>query len=298
MPDSGQPTTTRRTLLRVGAAAPAAYAAANLVSSSPAAAKSRSNAFGDLERAYETTIGVVAWNVRTGKRITHRPDKRFAICSVFKAVVAAAVLRDHDRAGETLDRRVYYPHRDVLEYAPVTGEHVKDGMLVRELCEAAITLSDNTAGNLLLREVGGPRGLTAFVRSIGDRTTRLDRWEEALNTARPGDLRDTTTPRAIARTYKRLLVGDALNHRDRRQLREWMFANQTSRFADSLPDGWRLADKTGAGAYASTNDVGVAWNPAGEPIVIAALTRRDEQDAETPDGLFSDIAQVIVERLG
>ena len=291
-------TTTRRTLLRAGAAAPVAYAAGNLLSSPPASGSSRSKAIAELERTYDTTIGVAAWNVRTGERLMHRGRTRFAMCSVFKALVSAAVLRDQN--GEALDRRVFYPRRDVLEYAPVTSKHVKDGMLVRELCEAALTVSDNTAANLLLREVGGPRGLTDFVRSLGDRVTRLDRWETALNSAEPGDPRDTTSPYSIATLMVRLLVERALNHRDRSLLREWMLANETSddKFRAGLPSGWRLADKTGSGSYGTNNDVGVAWSPSGDPVVIAALTRRDEQDAETDPAVLADIAALAAKRLG
>lgn len=300
MPNPMSTSPTRRTLLRAGAAAPVAYAAGNLMTSASASGTSRSKAIAELERTYDTTIGVAAWNVRTGERILHRERTRFAMCSVFKALVTAAVLRDHDRHGETLDRRVFYPRRDVLEYAPVTRKHVKDGMLVRELCEAAITISDNTAANLLLREVGGPLGLTDFVQSLGDRVTRLDRWETALNSAEPGDPRDTTSPYAIATLMQQLVVEHALNHRDRNLLRDWMLANETSddKFRAGLPPGWRLADKTGSGSYGSSNDVGVAWSPSGDPVVIAALTRRDEQDAETDPAVLADIAAHVAKRLG
>ena len=292
---------TRRTLLRAGAAAPVAYAAGSLLSTAPANGARRSSAIADLERTYGATIGVAAWNVRTGERLMHRGRTRFPLCSVFKPLVAANILRDRDRHGQTLDRRVFYPRRDVLEYAPVTRTHVKDGMLVRELCEAAITVSDNTAGNLLLREVGGPQGLTDFFRSLGDKVTRLDRWETALNSAVPGDPRDTTTPHSIASLMVKLLVGHALNHRDRHLLRGWMLANQTSddKFRAGLPQGWRLADKTGSGSYGTSNDVGVAWSPSGDPVVIAALTRRDEEGAETTDpAVHADIAALVAKRLG
>ena len=293
------PSTTRRTLLRAGVAAPVAYAAGSLLTA-PSASARHSDAVAALERTYDTTVGLAAWNVRTGERLMHRPRQRFAIASVFKTFAAAAVLRDRDRNGETLDRRVYYPKRDVLEYAPVTSEHVADGMLVRELCEAAITLSDNTAGNLLLREIGGPPGLTAFFRSLGDDVTRLDRWEEALNSALPDDPRDTTSPYVTASNLHRLLVSHALNHRDRRLLRTWMLANQTSddRFRAGLPKGWKLADKTASASYGSSNDVGVAWSPSGDPVVIAAFTRQDEADAVTDDALLADIAALAAKRLG
>ena len=301
MPNPTRTTPSRRTLLRAGAAAPVAYAAGSLMATAPASGASRSSAIADLERTYDATIGVAAWNVRTGDRILHRGRTRFAMCSVFKSLVTAAVLRDHDRHSETLDRRVFYPRRDVLEYAPVTSQHVKDGMLVRELCEAAITVSDNTAANLLLREVGGPQGLTDFIRSLGDKVTRLDRWETALNSAVPGDPRDTTTPYAIASLMQQLVVEHALNRRDRELLRDWMLANETSddKFRAGLPSGWRLADKTGSGSYGTSNDVGVAWSPSGDPVVIAALTGREEQDAETTDpAALADVAALVAKRLG
>lgn len=297
-------TPSRRSVLRLGAAAPVALAltgAAAAPSTGTAQATARrEDAIAALERDYNTTIGLAAMNLHTGTRLAHRAGERFPMLSVFKVLAAAAVLRDHDVHGETLDRRVWFPPADVLEYAPVAAEHVDTGMTVAQMCTAALQLSDNTAGNLLLREIGGPRGLSAFARSLGDRATRLDRWEPDLNTALPGDDRDTTTPAAIARTFARLLVGHALAPRDRRRLRAWMEDNQTSagRFRAGLPEGWRLADKTGAGDYATNNDVGVAWTPSGTPVVIAALTRRDESDADRDNAVLADIARLVVARLG
>ncbi|PSK95553.1 beta-lactamase class A [Haloactinopolyspora alba] len=307
----------RRSLLRLGAAAPLTLPAAGLVTTGVAAepapgttraddvlargiAGSTDDAVHRLERAYDTTIGLAAANLATGARLVHRAGDRFPILSVFKTLAVAAVLRDHDLHGETLRRRVWFPPADVLEYAPVASEHVDTGMTIEQMCAAVLHLSDNTAGNLLLREVGGPQGQTAFVRSLGDRTTRLDRWEVALNTAIPGDVRDTTSPAAIARTFARLLTGTALHRHDRARLRQWMLENRTgdARLRAGLPDGWRVADRTGTGAYGTANDVGVAWNPAGEPVVIAALTRRDDQDATADETVLADVAGLVAERIG
>lgn len=303
------PARSRRSVLRMAAATPFALSAAALAGTAEAAPHITADGEGsrdttdarvrDLERAYDTTIGFVAANLATGERISHRANRRFPMLSVFKTLAAAAVLRDHASRDEKLDRRVWFPPADVLDYAPIAAEHVDTGMTLEEMCDAALRFSDNTAANLLLREIGGPRGLTGFARSIGDRTTRLDRWEPELNTAIPGDERDTTSPAAIARTYVRLLVGSALHARDRRQLRRWMLDNQTSdeRFRAGLPAGWALADKTGGGDYGTNNNVGVAWTPAGTPIVIAALTRRAERDASKDDALLADLARLAAERL-
>ncbi|SDT28608.1 class A beta-lactamase [Jiangella sp. DSM 45060] len=289
----------RRTVLRAGLAVPLAASAGLLAGGGAGAASPGPDpAVRELERAHDVTLGVSATNLATGARLAHRSGDRFPILSVFKSIAAAAVLRDLDESR--LEHRVWYPPADIVLNSAITAEHVDTGMTVAELCDAAIRFSDNAAGNLLLRELGGPRGLTAFARSIGDDATRLDRWEIELNSAEPGDVRDTSTPAALARTLAGLLVGDLLRPRDRRRLRDWMLANTTSgpRFRDALPDGWRLADKTGAGDYGTNNDAGVAWNPAGQPIVIVAMSRRDERDAPRVDAALADVARLVVRRLG
>jgi beta-lactamase class A len=244
-----------------------------------------------LEAQYDARLGVYARNLRTGAAMLHRQHERFAMCSTFKPIAAAAVLRDSG-CEDILDRRIYYPPADIVVNSPITAQHVDDGMTVRELCDAAIRFSDNTAGNLLLRLIGGPVGLTRFARSIGDRETRLDRWEVALNSAIPGDPRDTTTPAALAATYVRLVFGNRL-------IREWMLANQTSftRFRAGLPEGWTLADKTGGGDYGSVNDAGVAWNPDGVPIVIVALSVKSTQNATADNRLLADVARLVARTL-
>lgn len=291
-------TLTRRTVLRAGLAVPLAASAGLFATGSAGASPSADPAVRELERTHDVTLGVSATNLATGARLAHRAGDRFPILSVFKSIAAAAVLRDLDEAR--LDHRVWFPPADILANSPITAEHVDTGITVAELCDAAIRFSDNAAGNLLLREIGGPRGLTAFARSIRDGATRLDRWELELNSAEPGDEQDTSTPAALARTFAGLLVGDLLRPADRRRLRSWMLANTTSgpRFRDALPDGWRLADKTGAGDYGTNNDAGVAWNPAGEPIVIVAMSRRTERDAVRVDAALADVARLVVRRLG
>lgn len=292
----------RRKALRLGLAVPAAAAAPQLLTSRVAAAATGvRHEIRRLEQRYDRTVGLYAANLRTGASIAHRAHHRFAICSVFKALAVAAVLRDRDQHGEVLDRRIFYTDDEVVENSPVTKDHVDGGMTVRELCDAALRFSDNTAANLLLRQIGGPRGITRFARSLGDRLTRLDRWETELNTAHPHDLRDTTTPAAIAATFGQLLVGDALSRPDRELLLGWMLDNQTSdtrfRAPGAIPDGWAVADKTGGGGYASVNDVGVTWTPDGAPIVIAALTRSDDADAAGVNPLLADLAALACDRL-
>ena len=288
----------RRTVLGVGIAA-AVPPIVGIATAPKAAAAPKSDdqpdaAIKQLEQHYQVRIGLTAKNLRTRAAIQHRPTERFPLCSTFKAVAAAAVLRER----VDLDHVVRYPESILVENSPVSSE--RRSMRIAEIIDAAVRYSDNTAGNLMLQQIGGPRGFTRFVRSIGDRVTRLDRWETELNTAYPGDLRDTTTPTAIADTYAKILLGDVLPADRRYFLRATMQGNTTSigKFRAALPAGWWFADKTGGGDYASRNDVGVTWTPDGAPIVIAALTRSDDPTAAPLDVPLADIAATVCGELG
>ncbi|MDR6973763.1 beta-lactamase class A [Streptomyces sp. 3330] len=237
-------------------------------------------------------------NVRTGRSVRYRADERFPVCSLFKPLAVAAVLRDLPEG--TLDRRLYWTAADVVENSPVTQEHVADGMTIAELSVAAIQRSDNTAGNLLLRELGGPTAVTRFARSVGDRVTRLDRWEPELNSAEPDRVTDTTSPHAIGRTYARLLLSGVLDPADRRRLTEWMLGTVTSanRFRAGLPPTWTLADKTGGGWYGANNDAGVAWTPDGAPVVLVVQLTKPARDAAYDHELIVETARLLARTLG
>ncbi|MFI0186758.1 class A beta-lactamase [Streptomyces sp. NPDC017082] len=294
----------RRRLLQAGLAV-AGTALTATARSAPAAsaapdARSRAGQAGlaGLERRYGARLGVYARNVRTGRTVTHRAGEPFAMCSTFKAFAAAAVLRDH-ASRAPLDRVVHYPPHDLLPNSPRTAEQVATGMTVADLCAAAIQYSDNAAGNLLLREIGGPAGLTRFYRSLGDEVSRLDRWEPELNTAVPGDPRDTTTAAAAAASLERVALGRALADADRERLVGWLKGNTTSaeRFRTGLPAGWVVADKTGTGDYASAHDIGVAWTTRGTPLVLAVLSGKSTRDAPVDQALIADAAAIVARTL-
>ncbi|GGS85914.1 class A beta-lactamase [Streptomyces violaceus] len=256
----------------------------------------------ELEQEHTARLGVYARNLRTGRTVAYRADERFPMASVFKALAAAAVLRDLDRDGEFLAERIHFTQDYVTKsgYSPVTEKHVATGMTVGELCDATIRFSDNTAGNLLLVELGGPTAVTRFCRSIGDPVTRLDRWEPELNSAEPWRVTDTTSPRAIGLTYARLVLGDALEPRDRARLTDWLLRNTTSteKFRKALPADWLVADKTGGGRYGTNNDVGITWPPDGPPIVMSVLTTQPEEDALADNPLVARAAAVLASELG
>ncbi|QIJ62485.1 class A beta-lactamase [Streptomyces sp. JB150] len=288
----------RRTLLTAGAAGTAAalIPAAAHASGAPAGVTGRLR---DLERHYGAKLGVYARNLRTGRTVRHHADDLFPICSVFKTLAAAAVLRDLDRDGEFLARRIHYTEADLVDGSDKTREHLAEGMTVAELCDVTIRFSDNAAGNLLLRELGGPTAITRFARSLGDPVTRLDRWETELNSAEPWRVTDTTSPRAIGRTYARLVLGDALPGADRELLTHWLLHNTTSgdRLRAGVPPTWTVADKTGGGAYGTNNNVGIAWTPDGTPVVLAVLSRKFDPAAVRDNALIAQTAAVLSEVL-
>jgi beta-lactamase class A len=187
-----------------------------------------------------------------------------------------------------------------VENSEQTKHHVDTGLTVAELADFAIRHSDNTAGNLLLRELGGPTAITCFARSLGDRVSRLDRWEPELNSAEPDRITDTTTPYAIGRTYARLLLGDALEPADRRRLTDWMLGTVTSanRFRRGLPKTWTVADKTGGGSYGANNDAGIAWTPDGAPVVLVVQLVKPDRDAAYDHALIVETAALLAETLG
>jgi beta-lactamase class A len=241
-------------------------------------------------------LGVAVLDTATGELAGQRLDERFPMCSTFKSLAAALVLARVDAGQERLDRRIVVTPADLLEWAPVTSKRVGGaGMTLAELCEAAITVSDNTAANLLLASAGGPAGVTAFVRRLGDDVTRLDRTEPALNESAPGDPRDTSTPRAMARTLRRLMLGDALSDRGRAQLVQWMSANTTGgqRLRAGVPSDWRVADKTGTGRLGSTNDVGVLWPPRRAPLVVVAYLTGTRAPGDAREAALADVARSL-----
>jgi beta-lactamase class A len=231
-----------------------------------------------LEQAHNAIIGVFAVNLDSGATVAHRSQDPFAMCSTFKAYAAARVLQMVERGQLTLDQKAFVDPAAIVANSPRTEPRAGTEMTLSELCEAALQVSDNTAANLLLHTIGGPQAITAFARSIGDERTRLDRWETELNSAVPGDPRDTSTPEALGGGYRTLLDAAVLGPPQRRLLEDWMRANQTSSMRAGLPPGWTTADKTGSGDYGSTNDVGIAYGNDGQRVLLAIMTRSQGND--------------------
>ena len=253
--------------------------------SAPALAEQRSHAFRAIEARTGGRLGLWAGVAGRGPAVAWRADERFLMCSTFKALAVSAVLAQVDHGQARLDRWIAYGKADLLDYAPVTTDHLaKGGMTLGDLCAAAVELSDNTAANLILASLGGPAGVTGFIRRLGDSVTRLDRTEPTLNRPAPGGL-DTTTPASMTGLWRRLVLGDALSPSARAQLNAWLAACQTGvgRLPSILPKGWRIGHKTGTGST-TVGDVAVLTPPTGAPILIAvyldgAKGSDDQKDA-------------------
>jgi beta-lactamase class A len=248
-----------------------------------------------LERRHGGRLGVSVLDTGNGRRIAHRADERFLMCSTFKLLAVAAVLARVDRGAERLDRRIVFDQEVVLAYAPVTSHRVgAPGMTVAELCEAAITVSDNTAANLLLASLGGPAAVTAYLRGLGDGVTRLDRIEPELNVASPGDLRDTTTPNAMLADLHTLLLGNALSAVSCEQLAAWLRATSTGtkQLHAGVPAGWRVGDKTGSGTQRETNDIAIIWPPQRKPLLVTAYYAGSVVDVDERHAVLAEVGRI------
>lgn len=275
-------------------------------SSSPSAATTRPSAatksyareFKGLERKFDARLGVYAVDTGTGREVAYNDGERFAHASTFKALAAGAVLRKYSLSG--MDRVVKYSKDDLVEYSPVTEKHVKTGMSLGELCDAAVRFSDNTAGNLLFDALGGPKALDAALEEMGDHETRMERREPELNRWAPGGTQDTSTPRALAKDLRAYVLGDVLGKSERDRLTKWLRTNTTgdALIRAGVPKGWVVGDKTGAGqGYGTRNDIAVVWPPNAAPIVVAIMSNRTKKDAPYDNKLIAEAASVVTDNL-
>jgi beta-lactamase class A len=257
--------------------------------------------FAELEKERGGRLGVAIADMQSGNSATYRGDERFPMCSTFKTLAVAAMLARVDAGKEQLDRRVRFEAKDLVVYSPVSQKHVGgDGMSLKEICEAAITFSDNTAGNLLLANLGGPEGLTAYARSLGDTVTRLDRNEPDLNEALPGDARDTTSPSAMLSDLRTLVSGNALTSASKDRLVGWLIGNKTgdARLRAGFPREWRVGDKTGSGEKGTTNDVAVVWPSANRsPLFVSVYLTGSSPGADQRNATLASVARLIAASL-
>ncbi|VXC81511.1 Beta-lactamase OXY-1 [Enterobacterales bacterium 8AC] len=286
----------RRKLLLAAAAIPAISALTPLLAyAANTSLQQAQQQLAALEKASGGRLGVVAINTADGTTLQLNGGQRFPFCSTFKVIAASAILHHSLNNNGLMQQRIRYQKSDLVAYSPITEKHLDGGMTVAELCAAALQYSDNTAVNLLMKQLGGPEAITAYARSIGDSTFRLDRWETELNSAIPGDERDTTTPAAMAASLQKLTLGNALPQAQREQLVAWMKGNTTGgkRIRAGVPAGAIVADKTGGGDYGTTNDIGIVWRENRAPLAIVVYFTQPQQDAKANNEVIAAAARIV-----
>jgi beta-lactamase class A len=297
----------RRKLLLAAVSMPLAYSLSEIIATIGTSWATQGDAtvstqaqFAKLEQALTGRLGVFALNTANGNQLSYHADEYFPMCSTFKVILAAAILKRSTQIDGLMQQRIKYQQSDLVTYSPITKQHLEDGMTVSALCAAAIQYSDNTASNLLMTILGGPGAVTTFARSIGDRQFRLDRWETALNSSIPGDRRDTSTPNAMGLSLQRLAFGDALEPHLQLQLRVWLQGNTTgaTRIRAGVPADWEVGDKTGTGDYGTANDIGLLWPPRRAPLVVAIYTTQGEKDAKARNDIIASAGRIVVDWLG
>lgn len=248
----------------------------------------------------EGRLGVYILDTKTGEFAGHRTQEHFAMCSTFKLPLVAGCLRAADAGRLDLEEILPYGPRDLLEWAPVTGPNVdRGGLPIRTLLQAAQEVSDGVAANLLVRRLGGPTAVTAMFRDMGDAVTRLDRYEPMLGMVLSADLRDTTTPRAMAELVTRITTGSILTSAARTRLLDWMVATATGtkRLRAGLPAEWRSGNKTGTGRAPGTtnkcNDIAITFPPGKAPVIIAAY-----YDSGVYTDQIEDWQQAVLAKVG
>lgn len=249
-----------------------------------------------LEKQHNGRLGMTLIDTASGHSLQYRGNERFPMCSTSKALLAAAVLNLSLRQPDLLERRIHWDKSEKLSWMPVTEKHQDSGMTVSELCQAMIQYSDNLAANLMLKLVGGPAAVTAQARALGDQVTRLDRTEPTLNSAIPGDERDTTTPLAMARDLQKLAFGSGLPPRERQLWIGWLRGNTTGKqsIAAGVPSGWQVGDKTGSGDYGTTNDAALLWPPQRQPLVLTVYFTQPEKAAPSNRAVLAETARLAL----
>ncbi|MFK7889154.1 MAG: class A beta-lactamase [Gammaproteobacteria bacterium] len=254
--------------------------------------------FDRIERTTGGRIGVVALDLATGERLAHRPAERFAMCSTFKWVLGALVLQRVEAGRDKLERHIDFGPEQLVSYSPVTKKYAGQGMTVGQLCDAMLTISDNTAANLLLETVKGPAGFTAGVRALGDTMTRLDRLEPELNENKKNDPQDTSTPDAMARLMQTVLFGDVLKPESVLQLRQWMLDNRTgrNRLRAGFGNVWQVGNRTGTSVNNQSNDVAFAVSRSQAMRVPGPLIVVSYANVPEPMGAAADAVHAMVAR--
>lgn len=252
------------------------------------------------ESRLSARVGMAVFDANTGTTWSYRGNERFPLNSTHKALSCAALLARVDEQLLALDQPVSIGKESLVAYSPVTEKSLSpETMTLREVCRAAVSYSDNTAGNVVIDAIGGTRAFNAYMRAIGDEQTRLDRREPELNEGTPGDARDTSTPESVVGSLRRIVLGDALSVPSRAELTRWMLDDQVgdALLRATLPADWTIADKTGAGGHGSRSIVAVIWPPSGRPVVVGVYVTQTQASIHASSQAIARIGAALKDAL-
>ncbi|WP_435249650.1 class A beta-lactamase [Vibrio sp. nBUS_14] len=248
-----------------------------------------------VESRVSARIGVAVYDTATNEMWSYKGDERFPMMSTFKTLACANLLYDSENEGLDLESKARVESNKLIAWSPITKEFVGKDISLKDACTATMEMSDNTAANIVLAGIDGPNGLTEFLRSTGDNKTRLNHIEPDLNHARPGDVRDTTTPNTMVKTLNDLVYGNVLSEASKAQLKTWMKDNKVSdgMIRSILPDGWNIADRSGAGAYGSRAITAIVWSETRAPLIISISLTETELTIPERDTVINEIGELI-----
>ncbi|MBU5265663.1 class A beta-lactamase [Virgibacillus proomii] len=250
--------------------------------------------FRKLEEEYDTKLGIYALDTGTNQIVSYRAEDRFAYASTHKVLSVGVLLQQNDI--NKLEEGILIKEDDLVNYNPITEKHVGEQMTWREISDASIRYSDNAAANHILEQIGGPEGFKKALRDIGDDVTNPERIEPYLNQVKPGETRDTSTPKALATSLYSFTIGDALTKEKQDLLVDWLKRNTTgdNLIRAGVPKGWGVGDKSGSASYGTRNDIGIIWPPNEDPIILAVLSSQAEEDAEANDELIAKATEEVI----
>ena len=266
-----------------------------LLTSTSVLATTLNNSISAIEQRISGRIGVAVLDTKNKQTWAYNGNSHFPMMSTFKTLACAKMLRKSANGELDLSTSSLIKAEELIPWSPVTKTFVNKNISVAKACEATMLTSDNTAANIVLQHIGGPQGVTSFLREIGDKVSQLDRIEPELNEAKVGDLRDTTTPIAIVSTLSRLLLGDVLLDTDKNQLRTWMQKNKVSDplLRSILPQGWFIADRSGAGGNGSRGITAMLWNSGRQPLIISIYLTETELAMAMRNEIIVEIGKLI-----
>lgn len=251
-----------------------------------------------LENSFDGKIGIYAINTNNNQIIAYRADERFPVQSTMKLIGVATLLKQSQTDKDLLQKKINYSENDLISWHPITGKYVKTGMTLEALAEAAMSYSDNSAINFIMRTLGGPKVVTDFAHSIGNKSFNVACYDGDLN-SNPKSIKDTATPKDMAISVQKLTLGNVLTPSQRTILLTWMRNNTTGykRIRAGVPIGWTVAEKTGGGlgSYGIANDIGILWSPLCKPIILAIYTVQNKKSAKSRDDIVAAATAFVMD---